>query len=210
MGCRMSTPIRPANERPLGKSGQVIAGKALIRSKFACKSAVPDRSPDRVSRNQSVALVPIYSWSARGSYQIVALTGRCYGFMYLVVKNMQRLPHRIALSLSMAALLVFLICLANGQTGTGQNAPLKIGYLMDSLKIERWQTDLDTFQKRAKELGAEVLVETAEGNDDLQLQQSQKLMDSGAKVLVLVPHDADKAARIVNAARARHVPVVCY
>ncbi len=110
----------------------------------------------------------------------------------------------------MLALAVSLIGLAKEQTALGQSAPLKIGYLMDSLKVERWQTDLDTFQKRAKELGAEVLVETAEGNDDLQLQQSRKLMDSGVKVLVLVPHDTDKAARIVNAARARHVPVICY
>jgi D-xylose transport system substrate-binding protein len=55
-----------------------------------------------------------------------------------------------------------------------------------------------------------VLVETAEGDDEMQHQQSQKLMDSGAKVLVLVPHDTDKAARIVNAAKARHVPVLCY
>src|SRR5580700_6918026 len=35
-------------------------------------------------------------------------------------------------------------------------------------------------------------------------------MDSGAKVLVLVPHDTDKAVRIVNAAKARHIPVLCY
>jgi D-xylose transport system substrate-binding protein len=121
---------------------------------------------------------------------------------------MQR--HRFLLSLSMIAVLVSLIYLAKGPRATAQEAPLKIGYLMDSLKVERWQTDLDTFQKRAKELGAEVLVETAEGDDDLQLRQSQKLMDSGAKVLVLVPHDTDKAARIVNAAKARHVPVLCY
>jgi len=127
-----------------------------------------------------------------------------------VVKDMRRLRRRITLSLSMMAFLVSPICLATEQTATSQSPPLKIGYLMDSLKIERWQTDLDTFQKRAKELGAEVLVETAEGDDDLQLQQSQKLMDSGAKVLVLVPHDTDKAARIVNAAKARHVPVICY
>src|SRR5580692_8243587 len=123
---------------------------------------------------------------------------------------MQSSPRRFLLSLSMIALLVSLVCFAKGQTTSGQGSPLKIGYLMDSLKVERWQTDLDTFQKRAKELGAEVLVETAEGDDDLQLQQSQKLMDSGAKVLVLVPHDTDKAARIVNAAKARHVPVLCY
>src|SRR5580700_9593073 len=123
---------------------------------------------------------------------------------------MRRLRRRIALALSIIALLVSPVCFGKEQAATGQSAPLRIGYLMDSLKIERWQTDLDTFQRRAKELGAEVLVETAEGDDDLQLQQSQKLMDSDAKVLVLVPHDTDKAARIVNAAKARHIPVLCY
>jgi D-xylose transport system substrate-binding protein len=123
---------------------------------------------------------------------------------------MQSLSSRFLLSLGLTALSVSLFGLAKGQTVPGQNIPLKIGYLMDSLKVERWQTDLATFQKRAKELGAEVLVETAEGDDDLQLQQSQKLMDAGAKVLVLVPHDTDKAARIVNAAKARHIPVLCY
>jgi len=169
-----------------------------------------DRSRDHLSRKRSPDVVTLYSWSAPNSYPIVALARQCYGFMYLVMKIMQRLPRRVSLSLSMIALSVFLIGLAEGQTATPQNAPLKIGYLMDSLKVERWQTDLDNFQKRAKELGAEVLVETAEGDDELQLQQSQKLMDSGVKVLVLVPHDADKAARIVNASKARHIPVLCY
>jgi D-xylose transport system substrate-binding protein len=123
---------------------------------------------------------------------------------------MQVWRRRFLLSVSMTALLVSVFYLAKGQRASAQDTPLKIGYLMDSLKIERWQTDLDVFQKRAKELGAEVLVETAEGDDELQLQQSQKLMDSGARVLVLVSHDTDKAARIVNAAKARHVPVLCY
>src|ERR1700730_17897120 len=123
---------------------------------------------------------------------------------------MMHLQRRFLLSLSIVALSVSLIALSKEQVARAQASPVKIGYLMDTLKIERWQTELDTFKKRAKELGAEVLVETAEGNDDLQLQQSQKLMDSGAKVLVLVPHDTDKAARIVSAAKARHVPVICY
>jgi D-xylose transport system substrate-binding protein len=188
----------------------MIAGTALSRSRLVCGTAIPQRFRIASRENRSVALVPLYSWSARDGYQIVARTGRCYGFRYLVVKDMQRLRRRMALSLAMIALVVSPICFAKQQTATGRSAPLKIGYLMDSLKIERWQTDLDTFQKRAKELGAEVLVETAEGDDDLQLQQSQKLMDSGARVLVLVPHDTNKAARIVNAAKARHVPVICY
>ena len=87
---------------------------------------------------------------------------------------------------------------------------LKIGFLVDSLKVERWQTDLDHFQKRAAELGAQVQVEVAEGNDDLQLQQAQKMLDSGAKVLVLVAHDAKKGVRIVAAANRKRVPLLCY
>src|SRR5580693_2303052 len=123
---------------------------------------------------------------------------------------MQRLQRRFLLSLGMIALSVSLGGPVKGQTPAGQIAPLKIGYLMDSLKVERWQTDLDTFQKRAKELGAEVLVATADGDDEVQLRQSQKLMDAGAKVLVLVPHDTQKAARIVSGAKSRNVLVICY
>lgn len=63
---------------------------------------------------------------------------------------MQRLSHRLFLYLSMIAFLASPICLAKGQTSSAQIAPFRIGYLMDSLKIERWQTDLDIFQKEQK------------------------------------------------------------
>jgi len=109
-----------------------------------------------------------------------------------------------------AVVLIFSAGTLRAQDKPSQPGTLKIGFLMDSLKVERWQTDLDTFQKRAMELGAEVLVETAEGNDELQLQQAHKLLDSGVRVLVLVPHDAEKAVRIVKAANAKKVPLLCY
>jgi D-xylose transport system substrate-binding protein len=110
----------------------------------------------------------------------------------------------------LAALLQFCAPLLEAQNNRAPSGALKIGFLMDSLKVERWQTDLDRFQKRAAELGAEVLVETAEGDDELQFQQAQKLMTAGVKALVLVPHDAGKAVRIVTAAKAKQVPVLCY
>jgi D-xylose transport system substrate-binding protein len=109
-----------------------------------------------------------------------------------------------------AAALLFSAPFLQAQEKQASTGTLKIGFLLDSLKIERWQTDLDRFQKRATELGAEVLVETAEGDDDLQLQQAQKLLAAGVKALVLVPHDADKAVRIVKAAKVRNVPLLCY
>jgi len=110
----------------------------------------------------------------------------------------------------LAIAILFSLSVLQAQEKQVSTGTLKIGFLMDSLKVERWQTDLDKFQKRAAELGAVVLVETAEGDDELQLKQAQKLLDSGVKALVLVPHDSDKAARIVNAAKARQVPVLCY
>ena len=106
-----------------------------------------------------------------------------------------------------------LAVLAAGNSPTenkADNAPVKIGLLLDSLKVERWQTDLDVFQKRAKELGAEVLVETAEGNDALQFEQAYKLLNSGIKALVIVAHDTNEAVRIVASARAKDVPVLSY
>lgn len=85
-----------------------------------------------------------------------------------------------------------------------------IGFLIDSLKVERWQTDLSVFQQRAKELGATVTVETAEGDDELQFHQAEKLISSGIGALVIVAHNTDTAARIVSAAKNKNVPVMCY
>src|SRR6266513_2571432 len=112
--------------------------------------------------------------------------------------------------LSMAVALLLSFSALQAQNKQASSRTVKIGFLMDSLKVERWQTDLDKFQKRAVELGAEVLVETAEGDDELQFEQAHKLLAAGVKALVLVPHDADKAVRIVGAAKARQVPLICY
>jgi D-xylose transport system substrate-binding protein len=123
---------------------------------------------------------------------------------------MLTLPGRGLQVVILSVVLLFSTPHLQAQGKQASSGALKIGFLMDSLKIERWQTDLDKFQKRAAELGAKVLVETAESDDELQLQQARKLLDSGVKALVLVPHDAEKAVRIVNAAKARKVPVLCY
>jgi len=123
---------------------------------------------------------------------------------------MSTLPRRGLQLVVLAVVLFFSTPFLQAQEKQASSGTLKIGFLMDSLKVERWQTDLDKFQKHAAELGAEVLVETAEGDDELQLQQAQKLLASGVKALVLVPHDADKAVRIVSAAKARKVPLLCY
>src|SRR5260370_26239793 len=147
----------------------------------------------------------------RYSILIVRLERWCYvscntrGGASMLIFRLKVLPR-----LLFALATLFPVFHLQAQEKQASPGTLKIGFLMDSLKVERWQTDLDKFQKRAGELGAEVLVETAEGNDEVQLQQAQKLLASGVKVLVLVPHDAGKAVHIVSAAKARKVPLLCY
>jgi D-xylose transport system substrate-binding protein len=78
------------------------------------------------------------------------------------------------------------------------------------MKGERWRTDLDEFQQRAHELGATVVTRAANGDDDLQFRQIKELLKDGIDVLVFLPHDTNKAGRIVEAAHAKHVPVISY
>jgi D-xylose transport system substrate-binding protein len=107
-------------------------------------------------------------------------------------------------------LAIFLLSLALVFRVRAQEKPVHIGFLLDSLKVERWQRDSKLVQARAKELGAKLTIKDAEGNDDLQLQQANQLLDAGVDVLIVVPHDADKAAAIVRAAQRKGVPVVSY
>ena len=95
--------------------------------------------------------------------------------------------------------------------GQAQQKPeIKIGFSLEAVKGERWQTDVDEFQLRAQQLGAQTIVRSANGDDDLQFEQVKGLLNAGIDVLVLLPHDFEKASRIVDAAHARHVPVISY
>ena len=89
-------------------------------------------------------------------------------------------------------------------------APVKIGLLMDTLKEERWQKDRDLIVAKAKSMGAEVLVQSANGNDLLQNSQAENLLTQGVDVLIVVPHNGVTAASIVNAAHKAGKKVIAY
>src|ERR1051325_8905838 len=93
---------------------------------------------------------------------------------------------------------------------TPKTGAVRIGLSMDTLKEERWQRDRDLFVARAKELGAEVLVQSANGDDRAQTQQADNLLTQGIDALVVIPHNGEIAASIVEAAKAKNVPVVSY
>jgi D-xylose transport system substrate-binding protein len=98
----------------------------------------------------------------------------------------------------------------NCQQGAAPGKRVRIGFSMDTLKEERWQRDRDLFVARAKELGADVEVQAANGDDRTQTQQAENLLTQGVDVLVVVPHNSEVAASIAESAKRQCVPVLSY
>jgi D-xylose transport system substrate-binding protein len=92
----------------------------------------------------------------------------------------------------------------------GAGEKIKIGFSMDTVKEERWQRDRELVGKRAAELGAEVLIDVANGDDRVQINQAENMLTKGVDVLIVAPHNGIAAATIVEAAHRQGVPVVSY
>ncbi|HEY0080278.1 MAG TPA: substrate-binding domain-containing protein [Pyrinomonadaceae bacterium] len=101
---------------------------------------------------------------------------------------------------------------ANGGGGAARDksGPVRIGFSMDTLKEERWQRDKELVEARAKELGAEIFIEVANGDDARQINQVDTLLTKGVDVLIVAPHNGDVAASIVDKAHRQNVPVISY
>ena len=87
---------------------------------------------------------------------------------------------------------------------------LTIGLSFDSYVIERWTRDRDVFCATANELGAEVNVQSANGEMDTQISQIQYFIDIGVDAIVIVTIDADGLTDAIKAAKDAGIPVVCY
>ena len=85
-----------------------------------------------------------------------------------------------------------------------------IGLSMDTLQEERWKGDRDMFVARARELGAEVEVLDANGDDTRQIQQVKSLLTKDVSALVIIPHDGAVMAEGVRLAHEKGVRVLAY
>ena len=88
--------------------------------------------------------------------------------------------------------------------------PVRIGFSMDTLKEERWQRDKALVEQRAKEVGAVLDVQVANGDDAVQTKQAENMLTKGVDVLIVAPHNGEIAASIVQAAHSKGVPVIAY
>jgi len=85
-----------------------------------------------------------------------------------------------------------------------------IGLSMDTLKEARWQVDQRIFVDRAKELGADVKVSSANSDDSIQMRDVNSMISDGVNAIVIIPHDGAAMSKAIAAAHAANIPVIAY
>ncbi len=102
-----------------------------------------------------------------------------------------------------------------GQTSAAHEAEddddtINIGVTFDSLVIERWERDRDVFVSRARELGAEVNVQNANGDVAAQISQIEYFVDKKVDAIVIIATDCDALSDAVAKAKKAGIKVVSY
>lgn len=87
---------------------------------------------------------------------------------------------------------------------------LKIGMSIDDLRLERWQKDRDIFVKKAEALGAEVFVQSANGDATAQISQIENMLNKDIDVLVIIPFNGEVLTNVIAEAKKEGVKVLAY
>lgn len=87
---------------------------------------------------------------------------------------------------------------------------LKIGMVIDDLRLERWQKDRDIFVDKAEELGAKVYVQSANGNEQTQISQIENMISRGVDVLVIIPTNGGVLSNVISDAKRDGIKVLAY
>lgn len=112
--------------------------------------------------------------------------------------------------------LMFLLCGCSKKSDSNnvdskkEDSQMTIGLSLDSYIIERWERDRDVFVSTAKELGAEINVQSANGDVDVQIAQIEYFIDKKVDVIVIVAIDSDKLSGVVKKAKDAGISVIAY
>jgi D-xylose transport system substrate-binding protein len=91
-----------------------------------------------------------------------------------------------------------------------EDKKIQIGMSFDSFVIERWQRDRDVFVSVAKELGADVNVQNANGDVEEQKKQIDYFIQKEMDVIVIICVDSDSLQDSVKKAQAAGIKVIAY
>lgn len=96
------------------------------------------------------------------------------------------------------------------QTFKNEDNQILIGFISESMTVERWQRDRDIFVAQSEKLGAQVIVKNAYEDSERQIELCKEMIDQGVDVLVIVPYDKDSLKDLVKYAHSNNVKVIAY
>ncbi|MCB1776794.1 MAG: substrate-binding domain-containing protein [Candidatus Competibacteraceae bacterium] len=88
--------------------------------------------------------------------------------------------------------------------------PVKVCFLLKTMQEERYQRDKADFTAKAESLGAEVVFDSANNDEQAQLSKFENMLSKGCKVIVLQPVNTGTAGNMVKTAHEEDVKVVGY
>lgn len=115
-----------------------------------------------------------------------------------------------AISLALSVLIGLVLSQSGDKAQEDTDKKIVIGLSMDTLQEARWKVDRDLFVQRAEELGAEVMVNSANSDDAIQLRDVNSFISNGVDVIVIIPHDGAAMAKGVRNAQEAGIPVIAY
>lgn len=121
----------------------------------------------------------------------------------------------IAVTAILFALFLIVICIFSNETETPAYEPveedsIRIGMSFDSFVIERWLRDRDVFVSTARELGAEVNVQNANGDIEEQKKHIDYFIDKGMDAIVIICIDSYGLRDHVQKALDAGIKVIAY
>ena len=119
---------------------------------------------------------------------------------------------------ALALIVIMLLTVPGCKTGEnpveknpgGEDDRIQIAMSFDSFVIERWQRDRDVFVSTAKELGATVNVQNANGDVEKQKEQIEYFIKKGVDVIVIVCIDSDSLKSTVQKAKDEGIKIIAY
>lgn len=87
---------------------------------------------------------------------------------------------------------------------------ITIGFSIDTIIVERWTRDIESFKKKALDYDADVIVVNAVNDSNLQVQQINELIKQKVDVLVIVAKDYHAVSSVIRKANKKKIPVISY
>lgn len=120
----------------------------------------------------------------------------------------------LSIILMVSLLIVMTACGTKEQTsknsGKTEDKKIQIGMCFDSFVIERWQRDRDVFVSMAKELGADVNIQNANGDVEEQKKQIEYFIKKGMDAIVIVCIDSESLKDSVKKAQDAGIKIIAY